>query len=182
MQSQTFWGRLGHRMRNMRGSYGQNRSPKLAHISKVFGPAHFVLGNRLSLISRAIRTVWLFKLIMYHYSRCSFALEERTLNMIWNAVPGTADALELDALATLVDAYERKSVPIRLSIRWKLSNKDAKTWAGVDVNWKGWDCQQISSLLNPRSAPWRGHALHEPQSTKATQLRFAADKRRKAGP
>jgi len=31
---------------------------------------------------------------------------------LWNAEPGSPDEQELDALATLVDAYERKNLPV----------------------------------------------------------------------
>jgi HTH-type transcriptional regulator/antitoxin HigA len=34
------------------------------------------------------------------------------IERLWDAVPGSAEADELDALATLVDAYERRAFPI----------------------------------------------------------------------
>lgn len=36
----------------------------------------------------------------------------RRIEQIWNAEPGSPEERELDALATLVDAYERKQFPI----------------------------------------------------------------------
>ena len=36
----------------------------------------------------------------------------RCIQRLWNAVPGTAEAAEFDALATLVDAYERRRFPM----------------------------------------------------------------------
>ena len=36
----------------------------------------------------------------------------RRIEALWNAEPGSPEERELDALATLVDAYERKSFPI----------------------------------------------------------------------
>ncbi|WP_437724285.1 helix-turn-helix domain-containing protein [Sorangium sp. So ce861] len=36
----------------------------------------------------------------------------RRIEELWNAEPGSAEESELDALATLVDAYERRRFPI----------------------------------------------------------------------
>jgi HTH-type transcriptional regulator/antitoxin HigA len=36
----------------------------------------------------------------------------RQIEQLWNALPGSPEERELDALATLVDAYERKCFPI----------------------------------------------------------------------
>jgi HTH-type transcriptional regulator/antitoxin HigA len=36
----------------------------------------------------------------------------RRIEELWNAEPGSPEEQELDALATLVDAYERKNLPI----------------------------------------------------------------------
>ncbi len=42
----------------------------------------------------------------------SHARALRRIQRLWNAVPGTAEAAEFDALATRVDAYERQWSPI----------------------------------------------------------------------
>jgi HTH-type transcriptional regulator / antitoxin HigA len=42
----------------------------------------------------------------------SHAKALRRIEQLWNARPGTPEQQELDALATLVDAYERRVVPI----------------------------------------------------------------------
>jgi HTH-type transcriptional regulator / antitoxin HigA len=34
------------------------------------------------------------------------------IQSLWNAAPGSEDERELDALATLVDAYEKRTFPI----------------------------------------------------------------------
>jgi HTH-type transcriptional regulator / antitoxin HigA len=36
----------------------------------------------------------------------------RRVEQIWNAAPGSAEETELDALATLIEAYERKLFPV----------------------------------------------------------------------
>lgn len=36
----------------------------------------------------------------------------RQIELLWNAAPGSSQERELDALATLVDAYERRTSPI----------------------------------------------------------------------
>lgn len=42
----------------------------------------------------------------------SHRLALRRVEELWDAGPGSPQAQELDALATLIDAYERKHVPI----------------------------------------------------------------------
>jgi HTH-type transcriptional regulator/antitoxin HigA len=42
----------------------------------------------------------------------SHARALRRIERLWNAVPGTPAAAEFDALATLVDTYERRNFPI----------------------------------------------------------------------
>jgi HTH-type transcriptional regulator/antitoxin HigA len=42
----------------------------------------------------------------------SHARALRRIERLWDAVPGTPEAAELDALATRVDAYERRRFPI----------------------------------------------------------------------
>jgi HTH-type transcriptional regulator / antitoxin HigA len=44
--------------------------------------------------------------------QASHARALRRIEELWNAEPGSPEERELDALATLVDAYERKSFPI----------------------------------------------------------------------
>jgi HTH-type transcriptional regulator/antitoxin HigA len=46
------------------------------------------------------------------HDHASHAKALRRIEALWDAEPGTAEATELDALATLVDAYERKRFPI----------------------------------------------------------------------
>jgi len=42
----------------------------------------------------------------------SYMRSLRRIEELWNAEPGSPDERELDALATLVDSYERRSFPI----------------------------------------------------------------------
>lgn len=140
----------------------------------------------------------------------SHARALKRIEQLWDAAPDTAEGLELDALATLVDAYERRTFPVP-----PLDPVDAIKQRCQDL---GWTRRELEPLIGSRarvSEVLSGkrpltlamiRKLHEAlglpadvlivQATKpplartrgsrggaskATQLRFAADKRRKAG-
>jgi HTH-type transcriptional regulator / antitoxin HigA len=133
----------------------------------------------------------------------------KRIEQLWDAVPGTADALELDALATLVDAYERKSVPIvpldpveaikqrcedlgwsrrelealigtRARVSEVLSGKRPLTLAMIRKLHEGLGLPADLLIAQPAKRPLARTRASRTTSTNATQLRFAADKRRKA--
>lgn len=140
----------------------------------------------------------------------SHARALKRIEQLWDAAPDTAEGLELDALATLVDAYERRTFPVP-----PLDPVDAIKQRCQDL---GWTRRELEPLIGSRarvSEVLSGkrpltlamiRKLHEAlglpadvlivqatkpplartrgsgeASSKATQLRFAADRRRKGG-
>lgn len=132
------------------------------------------------------------------------------IEQLWDAAPDTAEALELDALATLVDAYERKTFPIppldpveaieqrcedlgwsrrdlealigtRARVSEVLSGKRALTLTMIRKLHEALSLPADILIAQPAKRPLARTRGHRTTSTKATQLRLAADKRRKAG-
>src|SRR4051812_35363824 len=67
----------------------------------------------------------------------------RRIEELWNAEPGSPEEQELDALATLVDAYERKQFPI-LPL-------DAVTAIRVRCEQLGWTRKDLEPLIGSRA-------------------------------
>jgi HTH-type transcriptional regulator / antitoxin HigA len=133
----------------------------------------------------------------------------KRIEQLWDAAPDTPEALELDALATLVDAYERKTFPIppldpveaikqrcedlgwsrrelealigtRARVSEVLSGKRALTLAMIRKLHEALGLPADVLIAQPAKRPLARTSGHGTTLTKATQLRFAADKRRKA--
>lgn len=67
----------------------------------------------------------------------------RRIERLWDAKPGSRQAGELDALATLVDAYERRAFPIRA-----LSPIEAITARCEQL---GWSRKELEPLIGSRA-------------------------------
>src|SRR4051812_26420277 len=67
----------------------------------------------------------------------------RRIEELWNAEPGSPEEQELDALATLVDAYERKQFPI-LPL-------DAVAAIRVRCEQLGWTRKDLEPLIGSRA-------------------------------
>jgi len=67
----------------------------------------------------------------------------RRIEELWDAAPGSAEEQELDALATLVDAYERKQFPI--------SPLDPATAIKVRCEDLGWTRKDLEPILGSRA-------------------------------
>lgn len=72
------------------------------------------------------------------HSRALHRIEE-----LWSAEPGSPEEQELDALATLVDAYERKHFPI--------APPDPVTAIKVRCEQLGWTRKDLEPLLGSRA-------------------------------
>jgi HTH-type transcriptional regulator/antitoxin HigA len=67
----------------------------------------------------------------------------RRIEKLWDAKPGSREARELDALATLVDAYERRAFPIE-----QLSPVEAITARCEQL---GWSRKELEPLIGSRA-------------------------------
>jgi HTH-type transcriptional regulator / antitoxin HigA len=67
----------------------------------------------------------------------------RRIEKLWGAKPGSREERELDALATLVDVYERRAFPIE-----ELSPIEAIT---VRCEQMGWSRKELEPLLGSRA-------------------------------
>jgi HTH-type transcriptional regulator/antitoxin HigA len=67
----------------------------------------------------------------------------RRIEKLWNAKPGSREERELDALATLVDAYERREFPIQ-----QLSPIEA---IAVRCEQLGWSRKELEPLIGSRA-------------------------------
>lgn len=67
----------------------------------------------------------------------------RRIEELWNANPGSPEEQELDALATLVDAYERKHVPI--------TPPDAVAAIEARCEQLGWTRKELEPLIGSRA-------------------------------
>jgi len=63
----------------------------------------------------------------------------RRIEKLWDAKPGSSQERELDALATLVDAYERRAFPIQ-----QLSPIEAITQRCAQL---GWSRKELEPLI-----------------------------------
>ena len=67
----------------------------------------------------------------------------RRIEELWNSLPSTPEEQELDALATLVDAYERKQVP--------LSPLDPVAAIKARCEQLGWTRKDLEPLIGTRT-------------------------------
>jgi HTH-type transcriptional regulator / antitoxin HigA len=67
----------------------------------------------------------------------------RRIDELWDAASGSPDAQELDALATLVDAYERKHFPI--------APPDAIAAIEARCEQLGWTRKELEPLIGSRA-------------------------------
>ena len=67
----------------------------------------------------------------------------RRIEKLWDAKPGSCEERELDALATLVDAYERRTYPIE-----PLSPIEA---IKVRCEQLGWSRKELEGLIGSRA-------------------------------
>ena len=67
----------------------------------------------------------------------------RRIEKLWDAKPGSSQERELDALATLVDAYERRAFPIQ-----QLSPIEAITQRCAQL---GWSRKELEPLIGSRA-------------------------------
>ena len=65
------------------------------------------------------------------------------IERLWNAEPGTPEDSKLDALATLVAAYEEK--------RWPIDPLDPVETIEAHMEWNGYSQSDLASLLGSRS-------------------------------
>jgi HTH-type transcriptional regulator/antitoxin HigA len=73
----------------------------------------------------------------------SHAKALQRIEQLWDAAPGSPEADELDALATLVDAYERRAFPI--------SPPDPVEAIEARREQLGWSRKQLEPLLGSRA-------------------------------
>lgn len=73
----------------------------------------------------------------------SHARALKRIEQLWDAAPATAECLELDALATLVDAYERRTFPVP-----PLDPVDAIKQRCQDL---GWTRRELEPLIGSRA-------------------------------
>lgn len=136
------------------------------------------------------------------------------IERLWDAPLGfnysSAEAVELDALATLVDAYERKNFPVppldpieaikirceelgwtrrdlepligsRARVSEVLAGKRSLTLAMIRKLHEALQVPAEILIAQPAKRPLARTRGTKTQSTKATELRAATDKRRKSG-
>lgn len=65
------------------------------------------------------------------------------IERLWGADPSSADGARLDALATLVEAYEEKA--------WPLDPSDPITAIQAHMEWNGYTQADLARLLGSRS-------------------------------
>jgi HTH-type transcriptional regulator / antitoxin HigA len=135
----------------------------------------------------------------------------KRVEQIWNAAPGSAEEAELDALATLIEAYERKAFPVppldpiqavklrcddlgwsrrdlepligsRARVSEVLSGKRTLTLAMIRKLHTSLCLPAEVLIAQPVKRPLARTRGNRPTSTKASQLSVAPVKRRKSHP